>query len=57
MMCVDNALEAHSASSDANDNGQLLYLAEFRSGSIDEGAYPDGVEPGCSLCGVKTSED
>merc|ERR1712048_1309680 len=54
-LCLDYALEGHLSTSNANDNGYLLYMAEMRAGSIDETAYPAGIEPGCSLCGVPAS--
>ena len=51
-LCIDSAMQAHSASSGSDQNGYLLYMAEMIAGSIDESAYPNGVELGCSLCGV-----
>jgi len=53
-ICVDVERAAHSASSDNDDNGGLLYTTEMQAGSADEVQYPTDVEVGCSVCAAQS---
>jgi len=49
-ICVDLERAVHKTSSNANNDGGMLYVTEMEGGSTDEALYPHDREVACAVC-------